>query len=706
MDLEIIKAEKTATRRPAIRSAKVDLEIILEQHRDWVKSKGRDGRQADLSRLNLEGADLTDTNLQGALLNEAVLKGADLLLTDFQGASLLQANLQGANLLGARLREANLQGANLEGATGLLAAELAGTNLTFAKLPAEVATAEDLKYMKRRGGHAKWLISALLLLNALACWRIVTVSDTQILRNAALLPFPVLRNGVPLTEFFLLCPVLIGALYLWLHVYLQRFWEATSAMPAIFENGRRLDKSLPWIVSWPVTSYFRLLRERRSALAGVEKTICVLLLYWVTPATMTLFWGRYLTLQDLRGTILHAALVAAATTAAIHFPRSAARAFRSDDSVPFSRAQSESRRQAPERPADELVGAVEPAQLVGGLEPQQRPTWDKNGWGKRTGSLRLPIGAGLGLILCLLSIGTIGGAPHGGNAAQGIGAGSPWTWAADALWLAGYDPYARVIEAEISRKPAGWTDSEGETSRVQGANLSGFRLRYLQAYSAFLVKARLRQADLSYAYLSEADLRQANLRQANLRFAAMDQVKLNSAALQSADLERANLIRAELEKADLSFATLAGAVLLDAKLDDAVLYGADLRNAWLERASFEQADLRQANLEGANLKTSDLRGAYLTTAKMAGAKLEETHLNNAILMGADLRHADLSNGNLQGAVLNGADLSGANLQGADLRGVSGLSAGQVCTAANARQAQLDDALATEVTARCSANRQP
>src|SRR5689334_16194511 len=178
MDLELIKGDKVTARRGALRAAKVELEILLEQHRDWVKSNGQSGRQADLSRLNLESTDLTDTNLQSALLNETVLKGADLLLTDLEGASLLQANLQGANLLGARLREADLQGASLEGASGLLAAELAGTNLTFAKLPAEVATAADVKYVSRRGRHANWLISALLLLNALACWRVVTVSAT------------------------------------------------------------------------------------------------------------------------------------------------------------------------------------------------------------------------------------------------------------------------------------------------------------------------------------------------------------------------------------------------------------------------------------------------------------------------------------------------------------------------------------------------
>ena len=91
MDLEVIKADQpAAAKRPAAHTAKVDLEVILEQHGDWVKSSGRTGRQADLSRLNLEGADLSDTNLQNALLNETVLKGADLLLTDLQCASLLK----------------------------------------------------------------------------------------------------------------------------------------------------------------------------------------------------------------------------------------------------------------------------------------------------------------------------------------------------------------------------------------------------------------------------------------------------------------------------------------------------------------------------------------------------------------------------------------------------------------------------------------
>jgi uncharacterized protein YjbI with pentapeptide repeats len=413
---------------------------------------------------------------------------------------------------------------------------------------------------------------------------------------------------------------------------------------------------------------------------------------------MILFWGRYLTLQDVRGTILHAALIAAVTAAAIHFPRSAARAFRGEHPLSSSKASeilSSGSASGEPTSATAPVLSSYPAEA----KPKARSMSTKAGT-----PLELLIGVALGFILCVLSVGTIAGAPHGGRYGQGISAANPVAWAADALWLVGYDPFAHVNEAEISRKPAGWNDADGEISHIQGAALNGFRLRYLQGYGAFLVRARLRQAELSYASLSEADLRQANLRQANLRFAALDQAKLDGASLQSADLEKANLIRAQLMKADLSFALLSGATLLDAKLDGAVLYGADLRNSWLERASLEQADLRQANLEGANLRGADLRAAYLSTAKMGGTRLAQAQLPSAILMGADLRHADLSSSNLQSAVLSEADLSGANLQNADMRGVVGLKAGQICAAASASLVQLDDALAAEVNSRCPANR--
>ena len=91
------------------------------------------------------------------------------------------------------------------------------------------------------------------------------------------------------------------------------------------------------------------------------------------------------------------------------------------------------------------------------------------------------------------------------------------TWAADILWIAGYNPYAQLTETDVSAKPSTWSEPvspekmEEEIALVKGATLNRLKLRYAQAYGAFFVKARLWQADLRNAYLAEADLRETNL---------------------------------------------------------------------------------------------------------------------------------------------------------------------------------------------------
>src|SRR5882672_11489268 len=76
------------------------LSDILEEHGNWLDSKGESGIQADFSDMTLESADLIDARLRNAILNKTILTRADLMLADLRGASLLQANLRDANLLG------------------------------------------------------------------------------------------------------------------------------------------------------------------------------------------------------------------------------------------------------------------------------------------------------------------------------------------------------------------------------------------------------------------------------------------------------------------------------------------------------------------------------------------------------------------------------------------------------------------------------
>ena len=89
------------------------LNEILEAHRKWVDSEGKEGGKASLIGANLQGASLIGANLQ-----EASLGGA---------------NLQRSNLIGANLQEANLIGANLQGASIFIAKGLTVSQVMAAK---------------------------------------------------------------------------------------------------------------------------------------------------------------------------------------------------------------------------------------------------------------------------------------------------------------------------------------------------------------------------------------------------------------------------------------------------------------------------------------------------------------------------------------------------------------------------------------------
>ncbi len=130
-----------------------ELQKILEAHRMWVESEGKDGERADLLGANLQEADLFGANLQkadllGANLQGADLRGANLQEADLFGAKLQEADLRGASLQGAYLREAKLQGADLFGAN-LQEADLGFANLQGAYLrEAEGLTASQVKKAK------------------------------------------------------------------------------------------------------------------------------------------------------------------------------------------------------------------------------------------------------------------------------------------------------------------------------------------------------------------------------------------------------------------------------------------------------------------------------------------------------------------------------------------------------------------------------
>ena len=111
-----------------------DLQDILESHKEWVYTKGKSGKPAnlrweDLSKVKLPGVELSGSYLEGTRLRWADLRGANFKSVLLRGADLRGADLSGANLSDSNLIEANLSGADLRDAD-LRGARFIGANLS------------------------------------------------------------------------------------------------------------------------------------------------------------------------------------------------------------------------------------------------------------------------------------------------------------------------------------------------------------------------------------------------------------------------------------------------------------------------------------------------------------------------------------------------------------------------------------------------
>jgi uncharacterized protein YjbI with pentapeptide repeats len=442
---------------------------------------------------------------------------------------------------------------------------------------------------------------------------------------------------------------------------LQEVWDAVLELPAVFPDGRVLGQNAPRIVTGLLRTHFRWMDHDAHSTRLIEKSLSVLLAYWAVPLILLMYWARYLTAQDFHGTLLHQVLLLIAVGVAFYCSTKIGR--------PSEKWPTDEK---PTPPILAKLKALRPATIL----------------------------ATSFVVMSLMAGGVIAGIPHEKQRAPQFTSADPRRWASGAMWLVGYDPYAELTEASISRRPANWNGSDEQVSSVVGAHLSGTKFRYAQAYEIFLVNARLFQADLQGAFLSGGDLRNADLGQANLRFAILDRANLQHANLDRARLDGANFSRTDLRGANLSYTSAVGASLPDARLDGASLYSANLENASLLRGNLEKADLREAHLANANLEGADLQQSYLWSAKLPGASLRKAQLATAIFIDADLSNADLSGAQFNGTVLNGANLQGAILDGADLRGVLQLSVAQACSTKSRNGAIFEESLRAQVDAQC------
>lgn len=519
------------------------------------------------------GAELPMANLSGANL-----AGIDLRSANFRGANLRGANLQQAKLFGAILGDADLQDADLKGATGLFAEQLRGTNVCGAKLPEEIKIFDGLKNIEEMSKHANNLFVTLLLACVYGWLTIGTTTDALLLTNSASSPLPVIGAAVPIVAFYSAAPLFLLGLYLYLHLHLQRLWEGLANLPAIFPDGRPLDQKVyPWLLNGLVCAYFPRLKENRPALSRLQVGISVFVAWWIGPATIFLFWARYLRRHDWLGTTLHIALLVVSIGVAITLQSLAASTMRGKERKPF--------------------------------------VW-KYAWKDVRAYKRCAMVVAIAAIFYPLSLGAIDGFRADYDLSDSLLAANVKQtdvriWVPRAFALVGYRPFADLREADVSVRPPNWTGQKKEEFQsVKRARLREGNLRYADAYRAFLVGADLNKANLQGAYFHQADLRSANLKWADLQ-----EANLSEADLQEANLEKANLRRADLNQANLSQANLTDANLSDCYIEEAILTGANLQGAILKGANLTKATgLTRKQMERAIIDEKTKLPAYLKTS--------------------------------------------------------------------------------------------
>ncbi len=577
----------TKPRRPTISPA--ELKKVINEHERWMNSSGRSGKRADLCGIDLSvedckellcdvalpcaelrGAQLCSLSLEKAVLREADIRDADLSGSCLAGASLASADLRGASLKNARfsglqdesadltdadLRDTDLSDARLTAVIGLRTSDLGGANVSNAKLPEDIAKFEGLEHVAEISRSARPVFLAVVGACVYSWLTIGTTTDPALVTNVAASPLPIIRTEIPIAFFFWAGPLILLALYAYLHMYLHRLWIGLASLPAIFTDGKPLDeRAHPWLLTSLVRAYVPRLRTDRPPLWWLQVATSLFAAWALVPLTLIAYWLRYMPRRDWVGIIIIGIAVIAAVWIAI----------------------------AMYRIMRETLGLMD--------RKSRWKVWPE--WLAAAGTAAALLMCSLSLMNASVRVHTPIVRNYADLFGQDISDKSDgWRESAQDLEMV---VGARLVGRDL-RFANAWQAFLAKANLEQ-VNLSGANLIETNFQSAHFVGANLNGADLLSANLDDASLDDASLRGANLVVAS-----LIDARLRNADLTGANLSFADLQYADLYNADLTGAVLIDTVLDGANFEYADLSGAKIGYNGSVASDwwLSQEQLDGA-----------------------------------------------------------------------------------------------------------
>src|SRR5262249_34041648 len=179
--------------------------------------------------LDVSGRNLSNLDLSGVHFRGATLRGTILRRVTFRETTRTKSARPSDQPRQPIFRDADLRNADLSDAVGLEARDFAGADLQGARLPEGCLPAEALEMVAELSKNSVRVFASMLLACGFTGLTIGTTRDAALLTNNATSNLPIINADIPILGFYMVAPALLFGLYLYLHLYLLRLWEALAA---------------------------------------------------------------------------------------------------------------------------------------------------------------------------------------------------------------------------------------------------------------------------------------------------------------------------------------------------------------------------------------------------------------------------------------------------------------------------------------------
>ena len=449
---------------------------------------------------------------------------------------------------------------------------------------------------------------------------IATTTDAALLSNSNATPLPIIQVNVPIVWFYYFAPVILTVLFVYFHLYLERFWRGIARLPLRHPDGRGLDDYVyPWLISCAVIrGEIRELSASHRVSARLEAWLSLLLGWGLVPIVLLFYWGRYATAHDRGGTLVHVALVLLSVGFALHYLLTARNALHHMSSTP-------------------QVGAE-------GGNPS--PSLDLTRRQKGVLAAVLFLLAGALLYLSGAAVRSLSDSD-----CEGVGArtGCAFYSAGRVVWQAlGVDPYSVVREGRFVAKPDNWQQLVAKPEELRnylegqrGLVLVGRDLRNMNASEAFMPGSRFSTANLDFADLSHAVMTGSRFDSVTLHGAKLTDAALQHMEITDSQFDEVSAMASHFDHATFKASDSTRRTRLSGNFSSATFDHAE--GDWLQVNTGDgvqsQTSLRGASLRGVSFRYSDFNRVDLSMAPIEDATLAHSRFVDTDFSGAAIRRS-------------------------------------------------------------------